>query len=61
MQGVAGAGDEPGAVRAPGDGVENTELRARSSGFGRRVGTDDADELVHQVRSGRKGVVNALR
>jgi hypothetical protein len=43
-----------------GGGVEKRELRACRSGFGRRVGTDDADELVHQVRSGRKGVVNAL-
>src|SRR5258708_12269455 len=32
-----------------------------SSGLGRRVGTDDSDQLVRQVRCGRNGVVNALR
>jgi hypothetical protein len=34
---------------------------SRSSGYGRTVRTDDADELVRQVRCGRKRVVNALR
>jgi ParD-like antitoxin of type II bacterial toxin-antitoxin system len=61
------------ALRQPGAAIPRSEQLASvdsaagrqrvtcSSGFGRRVGTDSADELVHQVRSGRKGDVNALR
>jgi hypothetical protein len=30
-------------------------------GCGRRIGADDADELIRQVRCGRDGIVNALR
>ena len=31
------------------------------SGFGPRIRTDDADELIFQDRCGRNGAVNALR